>query len=254
MGALHSGHLSLINEALKENEIVICSVFVNPTQFNNAEDLRVYPRNIEADGKVLENAGCSILFAPSIDEMYPESQDVSDLDQGFGKLTKVMEAVYRPGHFNGVIAIVKRLFEVVKPTKAYFGEKDFQQLCIVRKLVEVFNFNIQIVGCPIIREEDGLAMSSRNMNLSIQERNSAVLIHQVLFDAVEMYKLNSLDTTRNWVQQQFKNEKLLTFEYFEICEESSLEKVEIYNDLKKTRAFIVVYAGNTRLIDNAPIN
>jgi pantoate--beta-alanine ligase len=253
MGALHHGHLSLITKALEENDMVVCSVFVNPTQFNNAEDLKVYPRNLESDSHELEKAGCNILFAPTISEIYPDTQDVSHFDVDFGSLTKVMEAHFRPGHFNGVIAVVKRLFEIVKPQNAYFGEKDFQQLSIVKKLTKNFGFDINIVGCPIIREADGLAMSSRNMNLSEEERKAAALIPQVLTRSTEYYKQHGLSATKEWVNSQFLNHPILKLEYFEVANTVDLVSIENYHH-QDARAFIVVYAGKTRLIDNMPIN
>jgi pantoate--beta-alanine ligase len=253
MGALHQGHLSIIQKALLDNDVVVCSVFVNPTQFNNAEDLKVYPRNIESDSNELEKAGCNILFAPSINEIYPHSQDVSHFDVDFGSLTKVMEAHFRPGHFNGVIAVVKRLFEIVNPSKAYFGEKDFQQLSIVKKLTHNFGFQIEIVGCPIIREDDGLAMSSRNMNLSNSEREAAKLIPLLLKRSIEHYKTNGLTATKAWVKEQINQHPILELEYFEVADSATLESIEKFNS-QNARAFMVVFAGKTRLIDNMPIN
>jgi pantoate--beta-alanine ligase len=253
MGALHQGHLSIIQKALLDNDVVVCSVFVNPTQFNNAEDLKVYPRNIESDSNELKKAGCNILFAPSINEIYPHSQDVSHFDVDFGSLTKVMEAHFRPGHFNGVIAVVKRLFEIVNPSKAYFGEKDFQQLSIVKKLTHNFGFQIEIVGCPIIREEDGLAMSSRNMNLSSSEREAAKLIPLLLKRSIEYFKNNGLTATKAWVKEQITQHPILELEYFEVADSATLESIEKLNS-QNARAFMVVFAGKTRLIDNMPIN
>lgn len=253
MGALHEGHMSLIQNALIDNEIVVCSVFVNPTQFNNPNDLKVYPRNLESDSFELEKKGCHILFAPSIEEVYPHSLDVSNVDVDFGSLTQVMEAHFRPGHFNGVIAVVKRLFEIVQPNRAYFGEKDFQQLSIVRRLTLNAGFKIEIIGCPIIREADGLAMSSRNMNLSETERSAASLIPTLLQEAISYYQANGLRNTKTWIENQLQNHPILKLEYFDVANTDTLMSVERMGTAS-LRAFIVVYAGATRLIDNMPVH
>lgn len=250
MGALHNGHLSLIDIALKENDIVICSVFVNPAQFNNADDLKVYPRNLELDTKMLNEAGCNILFAPSIEEIYPTPDSSINVVNDFGVLTKVMEAAYRPGHFDGVILVVKRLFEIVEPTNAYFGEKDYQQLAVIRRLVKNLDLKINIIGCPIIREDDGLAMSSRNMNLSNEERLSASFIPKVLLEAKQMFSHKSVSEVKDWVQNEFRNKSELKLEYFELANAETLEVATDASDKKNIRGFIVAYSGKTRLIDN----
>ncbi len=250
MGALHKGHISLIKSALSENDLVICSVFVNPTQFNNAHDLKVYPRNIELDKQVLEEAGCHFLFAPSIEEVYPTADSSKNSANDYGLLTKVMEATHRPGHFDGVIMVVKRLFEIVEPTNAYFGEKDYQQLAVVRKLVEKCELKTIIVGCPIIREEDGLAMSSRNVNLNTEERSAASLIPKILMEAKNQFKNKSILELKNWVYENFNNNKFLKLEYFELANADSLETLSDDSNLANVRGFIAVYCGKTRLIDN----
>lgn len=252
MGALHQGHMSLIQTALNETNLVVCSVFVNPTQFNNPNDLKAYPRTLDKDSSELEQNGCHILFAPSISEVYPNTLDVSTVDVNFGSLTQVMEARFRPGHFNGVIAVVRRLFEIVKPNRAYFGEKDFQQLCIVRQLTQNEGLGIEIVGCPIIREADGLAMSSRNMNLSEIERKAAASIPKLLAEAIEYYKVHGLTLTKIWIAQQLIGHSILKLEYFDVADTRKLESLEVFCK-EPSRAFIVVYAGKTRLIDNMPI-
>ena len=255
MGSLHQGHLSLVTRALRDNDIVVCSVFVNPAQFNNADDLRVYPRNLPLDINLLQETGCNFLFAPNIDEIYPNSDLESRVDTDFGILTSVMEAKYRPGHFDGVIKVVKRLFEIIEPTNAYFGQKDYQQLAIVKALVKQNKFNINILGCDIVREKDGLAMSSRNINLTSDERSAASLIPEVLQKVKEKISTIGLFETKKWVFDCFQNHMILKLEYFEIADSESLEiSTENIFESKNLRAFIVVYAGKTRLIDNVDLN
>jgi len=252
MGALHQGHLSLIKKAQSENDLIICSVFVNPKQFNNANDLKLYPKNISLDTILLENAGCDILFAPAVEEIYPNSDSNNISNVNFGNLTKVMEAKHRPGHFDGVVMVVKRLFEIVKPENAYFGEKDFQQLAIIKQLVKKYNFNINIISCPIIREDDGLAMSSRNVNLSQVERNNAAKISKILFEAKDTFLKEGAFETKKWVEAQIQSIPCFKLDYFEFAKSDDLS-IEVENNQTNIRAFIAVYVGKVRLIDNIKI-
>ena len=205
MGALHDGHLQLMRRAKKENGLLAVSIFVNPIQFNNPEDLKKYPRDLEKDKLLLESVGCDVLFAPTAEEMYPEPATTK---YNFGKLETVMEGAFRPGHFNGVAVVVKKLFEIITPDKAYFGEKDFQQLAIIQELVRMEKLSVQIVPCPIVREKDGLAMSSRNERLSPDERKAAPFIHKTLQKAVNLSKKMNPAEVKNWVIGQFANNKL----------------------------------------------
>lgn len=247
MGALHQGHLSLIKRAKEENDLVICSIFVNPTQFNDKKDLENYPRTEQRDLELLATAGCDAAFTPSIKEIYPiEDNSVFE----FGSLDKVMEGSFRPGHFNGVALVVKRLFEIVKPKRAYFGQKDFQQLAIIRQLKEKLNLPVEIIGCPTVRESDGLAMSSRNMRLTEEERKSAASIPKVLFNAKKLYKEMSVSEIKQWAMEQLAKQPLLTPEYFEIVDSSSLQPIKSWSDTKECVACVAVKAGAVRLIDN----
>src|ERR1035437_3648920 len=206
MGALHEGHLSLLEAAKKECEITICSIFVNPTQFNDKNDLIRYPRMPEKDCRMLENNGCDIVFMPSVEEIYPQT-DTRIFD--FGKLDKVLEGAHRPGHFNGVAQVVSRLFEIVKPDKAFFGLKDYQQVLIIKNLVELLHLPIEIIACPILREPDGLAMSSRNMLLSAEERKAASLIPKLMQEAKNLSSKMPLTDLKNKLLEEIKNEPLL---------------------------------------------
>lgn len=256
MGALHKGHLSLIEKAKSENNIVVCSIFVNPSQFNNKKDLENYPRSIANDIKLLNEAGCDILFMPSISEIYPESKsqgasnkpELKNFD--FGTLDKVMEGKYRPGHFNGVAEVVSKLFNIVKPRNAYFGQKDFQQLAIVKKLAEQLNFPINIIGCPTIREADGLAMSSRNINLSPEERKDAVLISQTLFKVKSLSKQYSIDEVKRWAEKEISANKRMHLEYFEIVDPETLLSIGDWKGTGQNQALMAVFLGKVRLIDN----
>lgn len=247
MGALHQGHLSLIKEAKKENGYVTCSIFVNPIQFNNKNDLQVYPRDINRDIKLLESAGCDFLFHPSETEMYPEPvNEVFD----FGNLDKVMEGMFRPGHFNGVAVVVKKLFEILKPDRAYFGLKDYQQLVIIHKVVNDFKLPIEIVPCSTIREEDGLAMSSRNQLLSRTDRLQAAMI----YEALKMVKIQSgystINEIKKFIEQLFRKTKNTKLEYFEIVDMYTLKPLTTWAQSSNVIACIAVYVGNVRLIDN----
>lgn len=259
MGALHEGHLSLINRAKKENDIVICSVFVNPIQFNNLADLEKYPRTPEKDIEKLEQAGCDAVFMPSAEEMYPEK--VSD-HYDFGDLERVMEGACRPGHFNGVAIVVRKLFEIVNPDKAYFGEKDFQQLAIIKKMVENLNMNLEIVPCPIIRENDGLAMSSRNVRLNETERAIAPKIFATLNDVaskIDATGVTSLQDSmspaemKSYALAKYAEIKEFDVEYVEITDEINLKSIENWNECDHARIFVALQLGPVRLIDNVRI-
>ncbi|PIF06060.1 MAG: pantoate--beta-alanine ligase [Draconibacterium sp.] len=247
MGALHKGHLSLVECAVSDNHIVVVSIFVNPTQFNDSRDLQRYPRTLETDLKLLENSHCNIVFAPSVDEIYPEP-DKRKFD--FGSLETVMEGKHRPGHFNGVAQVVSRLFQIVQPDKAYFGLKDFQQLAIVRQLVKQLNIGTEIVPCPIVREESGLAMSSRNELLSPEERKNAALIYKTLSEAKKLTEHKSVKELTDWVKKTINKNPWLTVEYFEIVDAAQLQPVKSWDEEVAKVGCIAVFCGNIRLIDN----
>lgn len=247
MGALHKGHLELVNQAQKENKVVVVSIFVNPTQFNNPNDLQNYPRTLDYDLKKCEEAEVNYVFTPSEQEIYP-TPDERVFD--FGLLSKVMEGKHRPGHFNGVAQVVSRLFDIVKPTNAYFGQKDFQQLAVIRKMVADYNYNTNIVACPTVREEDGLAMSSRNKLLTPSHRKSAPLIAKTLFAARNKMQEMSVKELTNWVITEINNDPLLEVEYFEIANAQTLKPINSWNDGKNLVGCIAVQAGEVRLIDN----
>jgi pantoate--beta-alanine ligase len=250
MGALHAGHLSLLQESLHNNEINVVSIFVNPTQFNNPEDLAKYPRTLDTDVKKIKSVSDKIIvYAPTIDDIY-EGQTVSGQFEYDG-LENQMEGKFRPGHFNGVGTIVKKLFEIVKPTNAYFGEKDFQQLQIIRKMVEKHSIKINIVCCSIFREKNGLAMSSRNKRLTTDERKKAAIIYETLQKVLEMYKNGTIPVSKikDWVKKKFLKNKYFELEYFEIADEKTLISATRKNKTKNFRAFISVFVNNIRLID-----
>lgn len=247
MGALHSGHISLVERCVKENDVCVVSVFVNPTQFNDKADLERYPRTEEADKKLLEAAGCDIVFMPQVEEMYPE-EDTRVFN--FGSIETVMEGKYRPGHFNGVAQIVSKLFDAVEPTRSYFGEKDFQQVAIIRDMVRQLNLPVEIIACPIIREESGLARSSRNELLSAEERKKAALISQVLSKSVNFAKEMSVDEVKNWVIDQFKTDEVFRMDYYDIVDGNSLQSVSSWDESDYIVGCIAVYCGKIRLIDN----
>jgi len=247
MGALHAGHASLVKRAVAENDVVVVSDFVNPTQFNDKNDLLKYPRTLDADCKLLEECGASFVFAPSVEEIYPEP----DTRQfSYAPLDTVMEGKFRPGHFNGVCQIVSKLFLIVEPTRAYFGEKDFQQLAIIREMVRKYPFNLEIVGCPIVREADGLALSSRNARLSDEQRIQALQISKTLFASVEYAQTHTLAETKAFVESAISIAEGLRLEYFEIVDGNSLQTVCDWKDGSYIVGCITVFCGEVRLIDN----
>lgn len=247
MGALHQGHASLVRKAAAENDIVVVSVFVNPTQFNDKNDLKKYPRTLEADCELLEREGADIVFSPSVDEMYPE-EDKRQFS--FPPLDTVMEGIFRPGHFNGVCQVVSKLFMIAEPDKAYFGEKDFQQLAIIREMVRKMGFKLEIVGCPIIREMDGLALSSRNALLSAEERKTALNISKTLFESVDYSKTHTLSETKEFVENSIAAVDGLKLEYFEIVDGNTLQSLEEWQNSSYIVGCITVFCGSVRLIDN----
>ncbi len=247
MGALHEGHLSLVKRCREENGVVVVSVFVNPTQFNNKEDLRTYPRTEEADKALLAKAGCDIVFMPTVEEVYPEPDTrVFDL----GKVAEVMEGAMRPGHFNGVAQIVSKLFMMVKPDRAYFGEKDFQQIAVIRQMVKSEGFKLQIVPCPIVREADGLAKSSRNVRLSPEARSIAPNIYRILSESVDYAKSHSVAETTQFVTDGINSYPEMEVEYYQIVDGLSLMPVADWNDSDYIVGCVTVYCGGVRLIDN----
>ncbi len=249
MGALHKGHLSLLEQSLAENEITVLSIFVNPTQFNNADDLKKYPRTLEKDVELVQQLSQNILiYAPSVVDIY-EGNTIST-SFNYDGLENQMEGKHRPGHFDGVGTIVKKLFEIVKPTNAYFGEKDFQQLQIVKKLVSKYKIPVNIVGCEIFREASGLAMSSRNERLSESARNESELIYKILTQAKEKFITKSANEVVLFVEKEFKKHPNFTLEYFEIAAEDTLLTCKRKVENKKYRGFIAVFIENIRLIDN----
>ena len=247
MGALHQGHLALIKQSKAENDITVCSIFVNPIQFNKVEDLKKYPSQLEKDIELLEAEGCDFLFNPTVDEMYPKP-DQSEFS--FGDLESVMEGANRPGHFRGVAVVVKRLFEIIEPTKAYFGKKDYQQLLIVKSLVEQYNLSPEIIGCEIVREDSGLAMSSRNQRLSFGQKRKAPGIYLNLKKAKDMKEYLAPDVLKRWIEEKYIGHDDFKLEYIELADGNKLQPIENWNDSDKPMAFIVVHMGDVRLIDN----
>ena len=247
MGALHAGHASLVKRSVAENDATVVSVFVNPTQFNDKTDLEKYPRTLEADCRLLDECGATIAFAPSVEEVYPEP-DTRRFS--YAPLDTVMEGKYRPGHFNGVCQVVSKLFDMVKPDRAYFGEKDFQQLAIIREMVRQMNFPLQIVGCPIVREADGLALSSRNKRLTPEQRTEALQISQTLFASVEYAKSHTVAETKQFVEDRIAAAPGLRLEYFSLVDGNTLQDVSAWDDSTYIVGCITVFCGEVRLIDN----
>ena len=251
MGALHQGHISLVEQSLKENDFTLVSVFINPTQFNNSEDLKKYPITIDNDIEILKKHGADAVYFPKVEDIYPNGL-TSEHYEFFG-LEMQMEGKFRPGHFDGVATVIRRFFEIVQPLNAYFGEKDFQQLRIVQELVKNFHLPIQIVPVAIKREEDGLAMSSRNVRLTESQRKESPIIYQILLQAKEYLKNHSIEETKKFVEEKFK-ETSFKLEYFEIADEKNLLPAKEKLKDQKLRAFIAVFADEVRLIDNLDLN
>ena len=247
MGALHAGHRSLVERARRECATVVVSVFVNPTQFNDKTDLKNYPRTPEADLRLLEEVGADYVFMPSVEEVYPEP-DTRTFD--FGMIDKVMEGATRPGHFNGVAQVVSRLFDLVKPAKAYFGEKDFQQIAVIREMVRQLRIPVEIIPCPIVRGEDGLALSSRNTLLDTDHRTAAPYIYKVLKAAVEKSHQTTPDQIAAWVTAQVESNPLLKVIYFQVVDAATMQQVRTWEESPAIQGCIAVQAGDIRLIDN----
>lgn len=250
MGALHAGHCSLVERARRENGTVVVSVFVNPTQFNDKNDLRNYPRTPEEDCRILERAGADIVFMPAVDEIYPEP-DTRTFD--FGKIDKVMEGATRPGHFNGVAQVVSRLFDIVRPARAYFGEKDFQQIAVIKAMVEQLSLPVEIVECPIVRGEDGLALSSRNALLDAEHRAAAPHIYRVMRQCAERSRSMTPAELRTWVAAEIERNPLLKVVYFDAVDAATMQSVESWEQSPRIQGCIAVMAGEIRLIDNIRI-
>jgi len=250
MGALHQGHLQLVSRCVAENDACVVSLFINPTQFNDKNDFNRYPRTLENDTALLASVGCAIVFAPSAEEMYTPSEMETVFEFDFGGLDEVMEGIFRPGHFNGVVQVVSKLFSMVTPDKAYFGEKDFQQLAIIRRMVQVMIFPIEIVGCPIVREKSGLALSSRNALLSEQERTTAAVIYRILSESKQLMHEKTVAETKAWVIDRLNAIDGLKVEYYEIVNGNSLQSITDWSDADYVVGCVTVYCGKVRLIDN----
>ncbi len=248
MGALHDGHLALIRNSQNENPVTVCSIFVNPSQFNNAADLQKYPRTLDEDIKKLEKAGCDVLFCPEAETMYQE-QSLVKFD--FGHLDKVMEGQFRPGHFSGVALVVTKLFHIVEPNVAYFGQKDWQQFAIIRQLVHELKFNLKLQSVPTLRESDGLAMSSRNVRLSAAQRKKAVIINQALQDAVKRLRNNeSIEQVKAIVERHFTGDVEINLEYFEVADSENLKPLNSVTESAQPVLCMAAFVGEVRLIDN----
>lgn len=247
MGALHEGHLSLVDIAASQSDIVIISIFVNPNQFNDPNDLKNYPRDIQKDLELLKNKKVDVVFIPTVSEIYPQT-DTRVFD--FDEIERVMEGAHRPGHFNGVAQVVSRLFEITTPDLAFFGQKDYQQLLIIKALVKKLGLSTKIISCPIVREKNGLAMSSRNQLLSEKERDHASKISATLFKAKELKNKNSVSELKKWVISELNKDPLLNVEYFEIADGENLVPIENWEPEKTSLGFIAVKLGKVRLIDN----
>ncbi len=247
MGALHEGHISLIDKAKTTNDVVVCSIFVNPTQFNDRNDLINYPHTPVNDHKLLLDAGCDAVFMPDVAEIYPPEW-LFEMD--FGDLERVMEGVYRPGHFKGVASVVARFFEIVRPDEAFFGEKDFQQLAVIKEMNRRLKTGIQITGCPTMREKDGLAMSSRNIHLSAEERIAAPVIYKSLLSAASLIRAGGIREAKNQLTAKIENFPFFKIQYLEFTDSITLQPIEAIDNNKKQRACIAVLTSKTRLIDN----
>lgn len=254
MGALHQGHISLMEKAIEENDLMVCSIFVNPTQFNNKEDLEKYPRHTDKDIALIQNAFADdaklVIFLPDVTEIYPNKIEKS---YDFGNLSLVMEAQHRPGHFDGVGMVLERFFDIVQPTKAYFGEKDFQQLAVVRNLVKQLKLPVQIIGCPIVREANGLAMSSRNERLTSEQKEQAANIYKLLQTIKQQAKTLTVEEVKNNFTNVIKNIPALQLEYLEIADGNTLTSIKNWEETTYCVAFVAVFVGNVRLIDNVTL-
>jgi pantoate--beta-alanine ligase len=248
MGALHAGHISLLNCSKKDCQVSICSIFVNPSQFNDKKDLERYPRTPQADTRLLEEAGCDAVFMPSVEEIYPEKDErVFD----FGYLDKILEGAHRPGHFNGVAQVVSRLFDIVEPHRAYFGNKDYQQVMIIKALVKMLKLDIDVIACPTLREQDGLAMSSRNTLLSAEERKAASIIPQLMQEAKLLKgKGKSVSEIKNFVTEKLSANSIYRLDYFAICDSETLKEIRSFDEARVPIALIACLVGKIRLIDN----
>lgn len=252
MGALHSGHITLVENSVRENDVTVVSIFVNPTQFNNVDDLKKYPRDLNKDADLLSKAGCNLIFAPEPADVYLDSELNERFSFDFEGLDKVMEGKFRPGHFNGVVQIVSKLFTLVEPHKAYFGEKDFQQLAIIHLMVRKMGFNVEIVDCKIVRETSGLALSSRNERLTAEQKVQAARISAILFESVKLAKTKTPEELHLWVLLQVENAPGLKAEYFEIANSVTLQTLKSWDE--PAVGCVAVFCGNVRLIDNVRYN
>jgi pantoate--beta-alanine ligase len=252
MGALHQGHLQLLRASAQENDVTICSIFVNPTQFNNPDDYKRYPRNLEQDIELLQTVGCDVLFAPSPEEVYPQQQSL--LQFSFGPLEAVMEGTHRPGHFNGVATIVSKLFHLVQPHRAYFGQKDLQQVAIVRQLVQTLSFDLELVCYPTMREEDGLAMSSRNTRLNADQRQVAPSLYKSLKLAEAQLKQKPVEDIKADVAAYLQGMEEVALEYFEVADPNTMQPVKDMNGAQEVALCIAAVVGPVRLIDNIVVN
>lgn len=252
MGALHSGHITLVENSVRENDVTVVSIFVNPTQFNNVDDLKKYPRDLNKDADLLSKAGCNLIFAPEPADIYSDSELNERFTFDFEGLDKVMEGKFRPGHFNGVVQIVSKLFTLVEPHKAYFGEKDFQQLAIIHLMVRKMGFNVEIVDCKIVREASGLALSSRNERLTAEQKVQAARISAILFESVKLAKTKTPEELHLWVLLQLENAPGLKAEYFEIANSVTLQTLKSWDE--PAVGCVAVFCGDVRLIDNVRYN
>lgn len=250
MGALHEGHLALVRSAVAGNDVAVVSVFVNPTQFNDKNDFAKYPRTLDADAALLESVGCKAVFAPDADEMYSPDEMDGTFQFDFGGLDKVMEGKFRPGHFNGVVQVVSKFFRLVRPDRAYFGEKDFQQLAIIRRMVEVMDFDVEIISCPIVRQDNGLARSSRNVLLTEEQRNLAANIYAVLHESTTFYNMTTVSEVHDAVVAAVNRHEGLDVEYFDIVDADTLQSVRYWDDAEHVVGCITVRCCGVRLIDN----
>ena len=250
MGALHKGHLSLVKNSISNNDITVVSIFVNPTQFNNPNDLASYPRTVDKDLELLQTVGCDVVFAPEADDIYSKSETDSRFEFDFEGLDKVMEGKFRPGHFNGVVQIVSKLFDLVRPDRAYFGEKDFQQLAIIRLMTRRYNLPIEIVPCPIVREDSGLALSSRNSLLKDNEKQVASHIYAVLNESRQFVPKTEVEELKQCVIAAIEQKPELKVEYFDIVDGHTLKSIVKWDESDYIVGCITVFCGNVRLIDN----